>query len=58
MFTVTFIANTILTAFFSSIDMIETKETSIPWPTPGHLTHEQLYLQNQGVVMTDTQFRY
>lgn len=43
---------------FYSTSSIDTTVTSLPWPSAGNLKHEQRYLQNQGLVMTDSQFRY
>lgn len=43
---------------FYSTSSIDTTVTSLPWPSAGNLKHEQKYLQNQGLVMTDSQFRY
>lgn len=41
----------VLLQYFSTTT-VESKDTSLPWPSNGSLKHVQQYLQNHGIVMT------
>ncbi|XP_062588122.1 uncharacterized protein LOC134249782 isoform X2 [Saccostrea cucullata] len=40
-----------------STTTLESRDTSLPWPSEGNLKHEQNYLQTQGLVRTASQIR-